>query len=365
MRKIAANMIFPVSAAPIKNGYVSVADDGTIVDVVNMGDRFTEIAGLEYYNGVLIPGFVNAHVHVELSHLKGRIKPKQGLKHFIQQVQKFRHAPESEQQKKAQKALQYMWLHGINGVGDISNLSVSFTAKKKSPILSHTFVELFNQNNMSDQDLVYLGNILLEQLKTDHLTGSLSPHSLYGVRASLFKNIAAQGKGKLASLHFFEHKNETQYPWIELLDTLILFEQILLVHNIFVSPDMLGQIKKHPVFDKIFWVFCPNSNGYIQNQLPNFDLFARNTKNICLGTDSLASNQKLCMLDEIKTVINNSQINFLEVLQWATLNGAKALNMDKKLGSFEPGKKPGVLLLETFDFKNDTITPTTSVKRLV
>jgi imidazolonepropionase-like amidohydrolase len=84
--------------------------------------------------------------------------------------------------------------------------------------------------------------------------------------------------------------------------------------------------------------------------LPPLDLFRKNYCNIVLGTDSLASNWSLSILDEMKTIEKKfPQITLEEMLQWATSNGAKALGIDVQLGSFEKGKKPGVVLISEED----------------
>jgi aminodeoxyfutalosine deaminase len=81
--------------------------------------------------------------------------------------------------------------------------------------------------------------------------------------------------------------------------------------------------------------------------LPDIEMFRRNNCTIVLGTDSLASNWSLNIMDEIKTISQNFPgIPFQELLQWATINGAKALSMDDQLGSFEKGKSPGVVLID-------------------
>jgi len=92
---------------------------------------------------------------------------------------------------------------------------------------------------------------------------------------------------------------------------------------------------------------CPNANLYINDQLPAIDLFIKHNCEIVLGTDSLASNHHLSILEEIKTIRERfPNIAADQLLQWATINGAKALQIDKLLGSFEPGKQPGVILCE-------------------
>jgi imidazolonepropionase-like amidohydrolase len=80
--------------------------------------------------------------------------------------------------------------------------------------------------------------------------------------------------------------------------------------------------------------------------LPPIELFRKNNCAIVLGTDSLASNWRLNILDEIKTIRKNfPEIPLQELLGWATINGAKALEMDDQSGSFEKGKKPGIVLI--------------------
>ena len=98
----------------------------------------------------------------------------------------------------------------------------------------------------------------------------------------------------------------------------------------------------------ITWCFCPNANRYIGGQLPAIDLFIDHNCPIVMGTDSLASNHQLSILEEIKTIARFFPgIARDELLRWATINGARALQMDKLLGSFEPGKQPGVLLCKS------------------
>jgi cytosine/adenosine deaminase-related metal-dependent hydrolase len=99
-----------------------------------------------------------------------------------------------------------------------------------------------------------------------------------------------------------------------------------------------------------FYCLCPNANLYISNVLPDIHLLMKEQCNIVLGTDSLASNHQLSIAEEIKTIQNNFPgISLETMLQWATINGARALQMDDTLGSFEKGKQPGVLLLECND----------------
>ncbi|MEJ7674530.1 MAG: amidohydrolase family protein [Chitinophagaceae bacterium] len=124
-------------------------------------------------------------------------------------------------------------------------------------------------------------------------------------------------------------------------------DKIILVHNTFTKQSDIDFIKQEQEnFEKTYFCLCINANKYIEDWLPPVELFLKNDCNIVLGTDSLASNSSLNLLDEMKTIQNIVPDITLEVmLQWATINGAKVLEMDKKLGSFEKGKKPGCSLI--------------------
>jgi cytosine/adenosine deaminase-related metal-dependent hydrolase len=124
-------------------------------------------------------------------------------------------------------------------------------------------------------------------------------------------------------------------------------QSVILVHNVFTSEDDILFAKKNK--KEIHWCLCPNANQYISRQLPDIELLMKHDCSIVLGTDSLASNHQLSILEEIKTIQQAfPAIEMVTLLRWATSNGAKALQLDSLLGSFEKGKKPGIIL-----FKND------------
>jgi aminodeoxyfutalosine deaminase len=141
---------------------------------------------------------------------------------------------------------------------------------------------------------------------------------------------------------------------------------LLLVHNTFTKKEDLEELKKIHSAENTFLVLCPNSNLYIENQLPPVSLFREEELNICLGTDSLASNHELSVLSELITLqLYFPELKLFDLLQWATLNGAKALQVDDTFGSFEAGKKPGVNLISGIDFKMMKLTKQSKVKRLI
>ena len=370
MRRITANIIFPVTSPPLKNAYLEIDDNGTITAIKHLPDN-KEIAGLEYYNGALIPGFINAHCHLELSHLKNRIEEKSGLSNFVSQVQKLRKTPDSDVLKKIDASLKFMWSRGINGLGDIINYYPAIAEKQKHKLLIHNFIGLFNESNISNKDIIIKGQNIINDFLKNKFNTSPSPHSIYGTSKQLVKNIIANFDNKnITSIHFFESRHETGFHESEIinyLNTLAAFDKILLVHNIYLNKHFLGRLKKKTaLFKKLVFVLNPNSNLYIKSKLPDIDMFYNEKLNICLGTDSLASNQSLSILDEMKTITKHfPDIPFETILQWATINGAKSLNFDDVLGCFEKNKTPGVLLLSGYDFKNQKLTEKSRIERLI
>jgi aminodeoxyfutalosine deaminase len=138
----------------------------------------------------------------------------------------------------------------------------------------------------------------------------------------------------------------------------------ILVHNTFTTKEDVEKATSY--FDKLYWAFCPNANLYIENKVPDIPMFRQMNQNMTIGTDSLASNHQLSILEELKTIGHYFPgIPLEEMLKWATLNGAEALGFDDKLGSFEVGKTPGINLISHVDLNQLKLKKETQLKRLV
>jgi cytosine/adenosine deaminase-related metal-dependent hydrolase len=161
------------------------------------------------------------------------------------------------------------------------------------------------------------------------------------------------GKGEFMELYeklkidpvFFKSSGRSSLQTI--LSKFLRNQSVILVHNVHTSEEDLVAAQLSTVDCRLHWCFCPNANIYISNQLPQVDLFIKHGCQIVLGTDSLASNKQLSILEEIKTLKHHfPKIELKEFLKWATINGANALQLDKLLGSFEKDKQPGVILIQ-------------------
>jgi cytosine/adenosine deaminase-related metal-dependent hydrolase len=391
MRKFRADYVFPVHADPIKNGIVTVDDAGTILaldDGLNTSD--TNHIKIEKLSGIICPGFINTHCHVELSHLKGKTTPKKGLVSFIKEVQTLRDIDEQTIASAAEAADAEMYNNGIVAVGDIVNSDATLALKKKSKLYYHNFIEVFGFTPEKAPE-IFDKAIALRQ-KYNGMAGSVTPHAPYSVSKELFKLISkAAGAGSdIISIHNQETEEENKfyrYKMGAFIDLYNFFKidisffkpqarnsiqtvvplltnkhNILMVHNTFTNLKDIYFVKR---FDrKINWCFCPNANLYIEGRLPKVDLFLDKGFNITLGTDSLASNHKLCLLSEMHVIQKKfPDVTLQQLLQWGTFNGAKFLGIDDEKGSIEVGKTPGLNLLTGLDgFK---ITAETKVKRII
>ena len=375
MRYLSAHYIFPISAPPLRNGVIYVNDDGCIVDVSDTGGKLEEREKLEFYNGILVPGFVNAHCHLELSHLRGALQPHGGLPAFISSIVKMRPASDGTIKAAAKTADEEMTKNGIVAAGDISNSADTLSIKRNSRIRYHTFVELFGLDGNRAKEIFTMTGRVKQEYDNAGLSVSVAPHAAYSVSQALWEILHQSylaSPPQVISMHHQESSGETGIYFEgkdELTDTfrttLLQAQRCLLVHNTFTSKDNL--IKYIPHTRRFYFVLCPGSNLFIQNRLPDFLLYSlqKLCQTVCLGTDSLASNTRLSILDEMKIIRQHAPDIPLEtLLRWATLNGAQALGFDRLLGSFEKGKTPGVNLISGIDFDRMQLTDESMVKVL-
>ena len=373
MRKISADYIFPVSTAPIKEGVLILDDDGQILDLSERSNH--DPASLEIHKGVLVPGFVNTHCHLELSHMKGKVDTGTGLIPFIKNVVTFRDIPMEEIMDAIEKGDRQMQEEGIVAVGDISNKKDTAVVKEKSAIRYYTFVEMFDflQEGNAQATFEQYQTVFEGQSNGNSNQKSFVPHAPYTVSKALFEFVRKHNDvNSTISIHNQETPEEDSLFLKKEGDFLSFYGNFgipldafeatgkksiyyamenmnpacrtLFVHNTETGAEDIQAAQQWS--DKVFWATCANANLYIENRLPNYQFFIDNNAKMTIGTDSLTSNWRLSILDEMKTITKyQSYVPFETLLKWATLNGAEALGFEKDFGSFEKGKKPGVNLL--------------------
>jgi len=387
LKYFSADWIFPVASAPVKNGAVAVRPDGEIVgiltqeEIVNLGLDITK------NKGAIVPGFINTHCHLELSHMLGQIPEHTGLVEFVRSIITSRQGDAGQIKAAMETADQKMFENGIVAVGDISNQISSKEVKENSKIHYHTFIEALGFNPER-------AGAIMDQVKSikqdfEPLPASIVPHAPYTVSPELFELIRdeAEKANTLISVHnqetdnenaFFENKTGGFLDLYQFLGLDITFfepshktslqswlpyikeQKTLLVHNTVSNKADIMFAKAHN--PNLYWCLCPQANLYIENALPNVDLLINEKVKITLGTDSLASNHQLNILSEMITLQKHKQVTFEKLLSWATINGAEFLALDKELGTIEPGKKPGLNLIQ---LSADCIIESDNVERLI
>lgn len=373
MRYLTASQIFDGNVFLPENSVLVVSEDLRIIDIVQA--KNVDAGNLEKHEGILCPGFVNAHCHLELSHLKSLIPIHTGIVDFGLSVIKNRNAVSTDEQlefmKKADVA---MFENGIVAVGDICNLGLSKSIKQSSSIYYHSFVELIALNPDRADDVFNKGLEILSEFHEADLSASLCPHAPYSVSSELIELITnyCYTKHVPSSIHNQESKAENQffinktgdynrlYQTLQMdidffkasgqssLESIIHYlhpeVNMLLVHNTFSRESDIELAQD--LHSNLYWCFCPNANLYIENSLPNLSLFDNSDVKIVIGTDSLASNTNLSILEEINVLKTKfTDFSFEKLLRAATSEGAKALGVENKFGTIAKGMKPGLNVL--------------------
>lgn len=367
MRRISAQYLFTQAGKPLKRGIVTVADDGTVTDVEDTGGNLRESAGIEFYSGIIIPGLVNCHSHLELSHMRGLIPGGGGLKGFVTSVGNMRGASPQTVIEAALRADREMYEEGVNACGDISNNSLTVSIKRESAIRYFTFVEVFGLDPEVAENRMNEALRVVAAIEAAHLPVQITPHALYSVSEPLSGMIREQVQpDSVISLHFLESDEErkmTRRHAEAVMEISPLASHLLLVHNTVITREEAVRVASA---GNTWFCLCPSSNMYISGEMPPVVMLREVTDRIVAGTDSLASSGRLSMITELRLLQESAPgIPLEEIIAWGTLNGARFLNMDSTLGSIEPGKRPGLLLVEPVDLENMRLLPESRVRRLV
>ena len=368
------------------NDKVLITDEsGKIEDVVTISEAGDTI---QTFSGILTPGLVNCHCHLELSHLKNVIPPHTGLIEFLCSVVTKRGFAAEVIQQEISKAEKEMHDNGIVAVGDIGNTADTARIKSTSKIRWQNFVEVLGfTDEKAEENIQHYCQVAKAMESALQPTGirhrtSLVPHAPYSISPKTFNLINELTSNQVISLHNQEHPaedalyktgggeylklfkifgiNESPFPVTGLSSIRSVLphfnngQTIFLIHNTFMPEEDVVFAKEYAGENglKLIWCLCINANLYIENKVPPVEMLMKNDCPLVLGTDSYSSNWQLSITKEIQSLKKHFPSIPLEtILQWATINGAKALRWDEQLGSFEKGKKPGIVLVDA-DFNS-------------
>jgi cytosine/adenosine deaminase-related metal-dependent hydrolase len=379
-----AEHVLPGDAPPIVDGAVVVAGHdhaahphGTVLDVGPAAELLARHAGADVVrlHGVLLPGLVNAHTHLELSAMRGKVAGGRGFVGWVDSLitQRPEVAPEDDVEA-IEAAVDELVRTGTVAVGEVTNSLASVPALARRGLAGSVFHEVFGQDRATVLKRVdVLHEELAERLAcwpSRDLSYAPAPHTLYTTHEDAVRTLleTAQRHGTRTSLHLAEHAPERRAiehgdgpvpawlmararqspawpkkPLFDYAESLgALAGNVLLVHLVEARADELARVadKGAPV------VLCPRSNLHIEMKLPPLLAVRQAGLEAALGTDSLASNASLDVLAEAKALACRFPgVPAWELVQMATWNGARALGRSD-LGRFAKGSRPGVLAVE-------------------
>ena len=372
MRRLTAQYLYTLtSREPLCGGFVEVEEDGTILRTGPLAP------GEQACYEVIAPGFVNAHCHVELSYLKGKFRKGTGMAGFIDQINALRDSSTPQEKEQAlMDAMDSLWQQGVVAMADISNCADSFAVKATHPLYTRTFLEVFGAEPLACESVMADVRALQEKARALGLDAAPTPHACYTTSVQLLTAASLAGLESGYLSYHSEESCEEQEMMMQgsgpmwdnriangiptppvtgtsslqyFLDTLLAAGlprpvpgHVLLVHECCLTRE--GARAAQEVLESPFLALCPLSNLFIHHTLPPVPLMRESGIPICVGTDSLSSNDKLCMVEELFCLQQAfPEVSLGELLEWACLNGARFLGKEATLGTIEPGKKPGLV----------------------
>ncbi len=374
-RRVASNLML-MDGAFVSHPLLEIDSQGTIISISTYS-HVDRLDHTEFYNGIIVPGFVNAHCHLELSYLQGRIPPHQGFAAFARAIGEVRgEVMEAERLRAIKSSDIKLRNEGVVAVGDIMNGDTSMRCKSMSAIRYRNFGELFGLRTTSVEGMAWV-----EQYDNS----SITPHSIYSLNDVVFRDIATRDLSTPLSIHFMESPAEAElyerrgrlWDWYEsvgfecdflhygsparrIVESVPSDRSVILVHNCCVKQQDIDVIMEH-FTAPVYWVLCPCSNDYISQLRPPVELLRDNGLNICIGTDSLASNHSLSIMREMLAL---GDTPLAELLDWATRQGARALGFDD-LGRIAAGYRPGINIISGVEYKSMSLTNESRALKLI
>ena len=374
MRKtFRAEWLLPISRDPVRRGWVAIVD-GRIAEIGTGA-----VAGaVDLGRVALLPGLVNAHTHLELSYLHGRIAPAESFGRWVRAVMTARRAyPDPADPRilePARAALGAMRAAGTALVGDVSNTLVTAPLLRDAAMPAQIFHELTGFTEQEPQSRVRAARATADAAAMagrPDIRVSVAPHAPYSVSSALFLEIRADidaHPGAVSSVHLGETPEEVELlregtgeiravleelgrwpadwqppgssPVMYLSDLGFLDARTLVVHGVQFLGEDLARLRAVGAT----LVSCPRSNVYVGVGSPPLEAFYAMDVDVAFGTDSLASVADLDMFAELAEARRIApRVPARRLLESATLVGARALRFDGDFGSLEPGCRAAVL----------------------
>jgi cytosine/adenosine deaminase-related metal-dependent hydrolase len=363
----AAPWLVPIAGAPIADGAVALADDGRVL-AVGTRAQLIHFGTVVEHGGVLMPGVINAHLHLELSHL--RVPGGDGLVPWIRRLLAERARPAANDGAGAAAAAAARAMAGRGTVAAVDHANEGATAPllAAAGVRPRMLVERLGRGAPlalpDGTPLIHNGAAALQNGTAGIAAIEETAHATYSCAPELVRQIAAASDGKLASIHVEEDPAEISWlrdgdgpfadflrerdalpaggpprarpvAWLDRLG--VLGAGTLLVHLAVADEESLAIAARRGCIA----VVCPRSNLHIGDRLPPVAAMRAAGVRVALGTDSLASAPTLDVFGDVQ-VLARAGVEPAWLLGAATEGGAAAFGAPE-LGVLAPGKRPGLI----------------------
>jgi aminodeoxyfutalosine deaminase len=356
---LTARWVFPVSGPPLEGGVVTVRGD-RIVAVEPHGAR---TADSDLDNAAILPGFVNAHTHLDLTGLRGLAPPSPDFPAWLRQVVRHRRGRSAEQVPLDIQAGLDECLHfGTTLIGDIDGGGGSWDTLVPAPMRAVVFKEMLGlTTDRASQTWADAVDWQVAHPATMTCRAGVSPHAPYSIRSSLF--FAATFTGVPVAIHLAETAAEGELladrsgPFVPFLRDLGVwapdglakdYQHVLGLTN-GLQPTLIvhgNYLRSERLPDNASLVYCPRTHAAFGHPPHPFREFLARGVRVVLGTDSLASNPDLSVLHEARFLHRlYPDLPGAVLLRMATLSGAEALGWADETGSLTPGKSADLVVL--------------------
>jgi cytosine/adenosine deaminase-related metal-dependent hydrolase len=385
MEIFAASYLYPVTSPPMPGGAIAVAE-GRIADVGPL-ERLTREYNApvhEFPGCIIMPGLVNAHTHLELTHFpswklrKGiDYSPRTYVDWVIQVIKIRRSLTRQELENSVREGVRLSLECGTTAIGEILSDRTLIPLYASTGIIGRLFLEAIGQDPEQYTPLLAEIEETLTSFSAGNLGPGLSPHAPHTLAAGFLQKLAGLARSHAipAVIHLAESREEASfmhdstgkiaeilYPFAGWDDYLpsprrtssaayleglgVLNPLTSVVHCVHVTPDDAHILKKNGVTA----ILCPRSNERLDVGKAPAALLKKTGIPLALGTDSLASNDSLSLWDEMRFLRRDFPGLFTpaEIVEMATLGAAKALQLASETGSLEKGKRGDFLVMEPF-----------------
>ena len=375
IKVLRAPWVLPIATPPIRDGWMAVSD-GRILDVGTadvlpdaLRGAAIDTADPSLRDVVLLPGLVNAHAHLELSWMRGRLPPCDSMPAWAASLMALRRGEQVDPVPAVEDAIAAMYASGTTLVGDVANTDVTFGPLSRSRLSAIVLRELIGFRIEDPAPPVDDARQQLDAApRSARLRGTLVPHAPYSVSPALLRRLAAHDAEAPLSIHLAESIAELTFlesgtgPWREVLESVgawhpgwqppgcgpveyldrlgLVGSRLLAVHGVHLSAAEIDRLAAAGATI----VACPRSNAWTGAGTPPIEAFYESGVRVAIGTDSLASVDTLSLFDEMAALRRLAPgVPASRILRSATLDGALALGFGAELGSFEPGKRAEVI----------------------